>query len=151
MAESQSSSEPNEAPAAESAESFTSGSASAGELVSIKVWERTLAEVRRLSEELAEARERAARAEAEASFLREVLGAGSRTTERAAPADRKASAREKDDAAGIFDVQDESTSPTDDAEAHEQQQQALRKAIAEQLRTYTEQRARERRRPWKRS
>ncbi len=145
MAESQPSPESNEAAAAETAESFTSGSASPGELVPIEVWERTLAEVRRLSEELAEARERAARAEAEASFLREVLGTRDRTTERVAPPGPK------EDEPDIFDTQDESTSPTDDPEAHEQRQQALRKAIAEQLRTYTEQRSQERRRPWKRS
>lgn len=144
MTESQPNSESNQDAAADRAESLSGDAYAAGNPVPIEVWQRTLDEVRRLSEELADARERAARAEAEASFLREVLAG--RTQKRAA----SAPSRSSEDEPGIFDVQDEPDTSMDDPEGEAQRQQALRKAIAEQLRTYTEQRSRDRRRPWKR-
>ena len=143
--EPQSSSESGEDKAAEPAESRTSDSRSTGEPVPIEVWERTLAEVRRLSEELAAARERAARAEAEASFLREVLGSRSKAPTKPEPP------RAGDEKSGSFDLPDQPSVQPEDPEAEEQRQEELRKAIAAQLRSYTEQRSQERRRPWKRS
>lgn len=143
MTEPQSSSESNKDAASDRTESVRGNPPPADEHVPMEVWVRTLDEVRRLSEELAAARERAARAEAEASLLREALGRRSQSspTPATSPMEGEASA---------VDTGEDPSNPFADVEVDQPGQDALRKAIADQLRAYTEQRSQERRRRWRR-